>query len=654
MKRLHVSFLALFASAATMPAQPTVAPTPTDVNANEQTIGGYKLAHSFEVGYRFHGVGGNQDRYRSDVNFGNGIRLLGSTLTLHSLEGHGRLFDELTLTTQGLGNDPYQNAMLRLRHNRFYRYDLNWRLNDYVNPGLRAPYSQHPLNTRRQWQDHDLVLLPTAPVRLLAGVSRNTQTGPSLTTLNYLGSTGDQFPLFSPIDRKQSEYRLGVQVALRRLQLLVQKGWQRYEEQAGATGVPELGERPTDGLNLVSLTRTHPYTGNSPYWRGNLHYEASKFLSIAARFDYASGRRDFRFEEALVADRLGANRTRQTTVTGNASRPVSSGAFTVSLFPAERVTIVNQTAFHQIQMNGNNSIAELNNGAGGATVVRFEYLGIRTLLNTTDVNVQATRWLGVFGGAQYSTRRIRSLQAFNVALPTAAPTEQTNRLKAATFGLRLRPTRALTAVLDGEVGRTNQPFLPWSDKNYHAAGARLQYRSGPFTLSATSRLNYNTNSTSLSSFASKSRNSSISGTWTPSERFSLDAGYSKLHLDTLGGLNYFASGRLTSGSSRYISNIHSTHLLARLVPHRRVDLYLGITRMQDTGDGQTRLSTDSPFTFWQVFPLSYTTPQARLSLRVHSKLAWNIGYQHYSYGEKFLNPQDYRAHTGYTSLLWSF
>jgi len=55
-----------------------------------------------------------------------------------------------------------------------------------------------------------------------------------------------------------------------------------------------------------------------------------------------------------------------------------------------------------------------------------------------------------------------------------------------------------------------------------------------------------------------------------------------------------------------------------------------------------------------TFPLTFETPLARLSVKLREKLRWNAGYQYYRYGEEFLPAQNYRAHTGYTSLLWSF
>ena len=59
----------------------------------------------------------------------------------------------------------------------------------------------------------------------------------------------------------------------------------------------------------------------------------------------------------------------------------------------------------------------------------------------------------------------------------------------------------------------------------------------------------------------------------------------------------------------------------------------------------------------QTFPLTYQSPLARLSVRITPKLRWNAGWQFYSYGEDFHilgYNQNYHAHTGFTSVLWSF
>ncbi len=118
-------------------AQPPVAPTPVAAGGSaERNSGNYNVINNFELGYRFHTVGGSENQYRSSVNYSNGVRLLGSSLMVNSRDGRGNLFDQIVLTTQGLGNDPYQNAQLRIERNGAYRYDMNWRENQYFNPGL--------------------------------------------------------------------------------------------------------------------------------------------------------------------------------------------------------------------------------------------------------------------------------------------------------------------------------------------------------------------------------------------------------------------------------------------------------------------------------------------------------------------------------------
>jgi hypothetical protein len=44
----------------------------------------------------------------------------------------------------------------------------------------------------------------------------------------------------------------------------------------------------------------------------------------------------------------------------------------------------------------------------------------------------------------------------------------------------------------------------------------------------------------------------------------------------------------------------------------------------------------------------------RISLKLRENLRWNLGYQHYGYAEKFATSQNFRAHTGYTSVTWAF
>ena len=111
----------------------TVAPTPEQVGpARGENTADYNITNSFETGYRFSLIGGDLGMYRSDVNYGNGLRLLGSNLTIDSKDGHGHFFDEILLNTWGWATIRTRSATLRIQKNRLYRYDMLWRLNDYL------------------------------------------------------------------------------------------------------------------------------------------------------------------------------------------------------------------------------------------------------------------------------------------------------------------------------------------------------------------------------------------------------------------------------------------------------------------------------------------------------------------------------------------
>src|SRR5258708_28816800 len=128
---------------------------------------------------------------------------------MNSKDGHGGLFDEILLNTQGLGNDPYEFAKLRIQKNRLYRYDLLWRLNEYFNPAFPIAEGGHFRDTSRTQQDQDLVLLPRSNIRFLLGYSRNNQNGPGLSTVLSFDSRGDIFTPFINIRRLWNEFRVG-------------------------------------------------------------------------------------------------------------------------------------------------------------------------------------------------------------------------------------------------------------------------------------------------------------------------------------------------------------------------------------------------------------------------------------------------------------
>jgi hypothetical protein len=646
--------------------QQVVAPSGEPVGPSRgDNIGNYNIDNSFETGYRFVTVGENEAKYQSDENFRDGLRLLSSYLNLTSKEGHGLLFDHITLTTQGLGGDPYESALLRVDKNRLYQYNFSWRRNDYVNPGLTTGNAngQHLLNTTYDLQDQDFTLFPQSRVKFFLGYTNSSQSGAGLSTIALFQPHGNLFPSFENIKRSQNEYRLGNELDFLGFKLNWMHGWQDFKEDSRyALSILSLGDQPTSGTTLDFFRRAEPYHGTSPFWRVALFGER-RFFSLNGRFTYTAGQRAFLLDEsALGTVQFGAAANRQIVTFGNGQRPVATGNLTLSIFPSSKITVVNQTSVYNVRTEGNNVFTQFDNATQTAQTLNFQYLGIRTVANDTDLNLEATRWLSLRFGYEYSNRLINSTQQVSIAGSTlGAPYLQTNELNAGRFGFRLRPLKPLTISVDAEVGSANRPFAPKSDANYHVIEGRVEYKLKTLQLSASSNADYNVNSITLSAYSSHARTYSAAASWSPVHWLALDASYSKLHLDTVGGIAYFANAQFISGDqSYYISNIHSGNLGVRIPVHRRADLYFGYNQVQDTGDGRStplggNLNVTLPsFRAAQTFPLRFASPLARLSIRLNERIRWNAGYQYYGYREDFYSQENYRAHTGYTSLLWSF
>jgi hypothetical protein len=666
----------VLATICALEAQQTVAPTPEQVGSPRgETLGDYNITQSFELGYRFKDVFDDEGMYRSVVDMGNGLRLLSSSLSIYSKDGHGHYFDEITLNTIGLGNDNYQAAILRIQKNRWYRYDMTWRLNAYFNPGLTIAGGEHLEDTTRRLQDHDLTLFPQSHYRFHVGYSRNTENGPALTTAQEFDATGIGFPVFSNVKRQWNEYRVGADVDFAGFRLTLQHRWDYYKDDTPLTsdGV-QMSPEPNDSSVLQQFQRSQPVHGSNPGWLGNL-FTRRKLWGVNARLTYNSGTGNFALDElATGISSFGSPASRQIAVGGNADRPDLAGDFSLSLFPSDRLTVVNNTSISSNRIDGQSSYTEADNGIDLGTTVYFRYLGVRLVTNSTDLNYRVNQWFSLYGGYHYSDRLVSTVEG--QAVPASASSlsflyQVSNHENAGVAGLRFRPLKPLTINLDGEVGRAAYPLTPISASDYHTINGRVQYRVKNLQLSASYRQYYNLNPPmSFSNYSSHSRSYSANASWTPRAWFALDASYNKQHLDSLDGLAFFSAPDLvsrsqlqTSYSSLFISNIHAGNLGARVAFGKRADLYAGYSIVKDTGDGR---STAAPvgvsplqtlLDSVQTFPLTYHSPLARLSIRISSKVRWNAGWQYYDYTEQFHllgYNQNFHAHIGYTSVLWQF
>ncbi len=181
--------------------------------SNGRTWGNYTVQQSIELGGRIVENSGNQQMYDTLVNLQSGPRLLGQELSMRSVNHDGSLFDNLYLSSFGLGGDPNDMIRLRIEKNKWYNFvglyrrDVNFF--DYnlfanpmtLNPGItncstvvgsavvpcanafnpQANYfytnSPHYQDTTRNMGDFNLTLFPQSAIRVRLGFSRNDNKG---------------------------------------------------------------------------------------------------------------------------------------------------------------------------------------------------------------------------------------------------------------------------------------------------------------------------------------------------------------------------------------------------------------------------------------------------------------------------------------------
>ncbi len=663
---------AVLAAAALLPAQEV-----------ERRIGAYTLRTSYEFGFRSVWVDGNQDVYRSALNYNNGLRLFDGTLRLNSRDGHGRFADEIVLTTFGSGGDPYQAHALRLEKNRWYRLDMSHRIVNYRNRLLSLDGGEHGYNTERMFQNYDLTLFPQRKVQLILGFDRNNQNGPAVSSMNIdvrgeAAFPRDAFFVFTDnVHRVNNTWRAGANATLGGVKVTFLQGWDYYKEDTTHAA--------------PNHQRSDPVHGFTPFSRLGIHTDAGRRLSVNGRLVYAGGERNFILDDSIAATNpvTGVLVSRQAFVIGRGNRSQGTGDVTIAFTPVEPVTFSNTTSVNQTRITGDTAFSEfrqpLNRLDPGRNDYFFDFLGIRHIANLTDVNYRPWKSAGFYGGYQYSIRRIQSREMVEDASgpPPVLPLDTfENTTHAVLGGIRLRPAAPLTLLLDAEYGSADQPFTPVSEKKYHGETARAEYRYKGLLLAGSFKAYRNRNAPPLIAVAFESgptsghrlesRQYAFNLGYTPPKgRWNFDGGYTKLHLDSSSGIVNFpnpSGPTVALRQSLYRSELHHAHGTLRLELPRHATLLLGYSLVKDTakpscGSGVLCVSGQPPSypsfvltdaDLVSAYPLNYQSPQVRLTFQLHRRLSWNAAWQYYGYSEKLTGLQNYFAHAAYTSFRWSF
>jgi len=250
------------------------------------------------------------------------------------------------------------------------------------------------------------------------------------------------------------------------------------------------------------------------------------------------------------------------------------------------------------------------------------------------------------------------------ATPTTSEEFEENQTNAFFGGFKARPYKNWTMYFDAEHGTADNVFTRIGNYNY--TNIRFKNRYSPskrlnFNLFVITRDNANPSEiagTSIEDFGVKYKsrvfNSSVD--WLVTPKFSLNAGYNYNWVNSNAVIDFTYLGVSgIRGNALYYLRLNYFYVESTARLSDRITLYSAYRISDDNGQGN-RVSdpvVTGARTLVSSYPMTFQSPEARLAVKLHRRLDWNVGYQYYNYNESSVvgpRPQNYHAHLPYTSL----
>jgi hypothetical protein len=685
------------------------APTPSATETGEDA-GDYVVTSSLEFGFRGLRVDGDENKYRSDLNYKAGARLFDSTLLIKSQDGKGDLFESLMVTSTGWNADPYGSLRFSVEKPTWYRLDGNYRrfkyyrfLNTFANPNWvfsppqfsRPPNpvtGEHGYNTRTYLGDFDLTLLPKDErIRFNVGYSPERYTGPAFTNY-HVG--GNEFMLLQEMKSRANDYRFGADGKVGPVSFSFLQGFRRFRDdtfiQQGLN--PGINVNPA-AAGLSSFNRDEPSRSNVAYTRFSVQTLVADRLDITGRIIYSKATTNYAFIERFAGRNWNPRITGfpptppnatpnilnlgQYNLDGTSERPNTLGDVGLTYRATDKLRISNTFRVETFEIDGFALFSDFFSITRGTRTdtVGFSNRNVDTLVkyrkyqNTIEGDYQFSPRYSIHVGYRYANRRIEeAISGFNLGTnaPAAIPPEshvEHNNTHVILGGFKARPVSDWTIYFDAEHGTADNVFTRIGNYDYTNIRAKSRYSPTSnlsFNVAFISKDNSNPSEiagVSLQDFGVdvKSRIFTSAVDWVSSSKLSFGAGYNYHWIDSDAVVDYFFNSvQHPQGHSLYFSRNHFFYIesVARIAP--RVSFYASYRINKDTGQGDRVANpTGTPGTLIASYPMSFQSPEGRLAIRLHQRADLNFGYQYYNYNESAIvgpRPQNYHAHLPYTSL----
>jgi hypothetical protein len=648
--------------------QAAAAPAPA-ANGEGFRVGAYEGHSEFEVGYRWVTGAGNRDMYRTMVNLGEGPKVLQSRFSLRSNYGTGVLFDQLDVSFNNWGGEPYNTMRFNIGRSDVYEFRADYRNLNYFNqiPFFANPrmtdtgevvrndpltfFSQHARNVTFRTTDLELKLFPNRKIRPYVGYSRNTGFGPAFTTFSV---TGNEFNLLSDWHYSSDYYRGGVELSLPRLDLTLEQGWRLLKNDTGVQNTADVfGNNPVPFLGqpivLQSMQRGYHDRTTMPVSRAIVKFSPWDALRLTGRYVYsmASLESDF-FENraggfVTLDDRLFYSAA-VDNFDGRAKEPNHYGSFLVEFEPFSRLSVIDQFDNRNFHVSGSTLLATLFlnaralSGQPGVSDVSVqsalaELFSFDQVRNLAEVEFAIARGFSARAGHQYTFSEVSKRKADEDVLSTFDATQQTGL-----FGVAYRRGQWLHLALDYEKTISNRVLMRTDLLDFDRF--RFDWRLGRWrNIYANGRVAFlrNRNDDDGIDLRGHNRDYTVAITYEPSERFNATVDYTRSNI--LSDLLILLPARLQIDRSIFDERTDSIGGALGVGVYRGARIDFGYRGIHNFGN----------------LPLQYHQPFASVTIPFHNRLSLRTHWQYFGYNEK-LTPgfDDHRTHLVTLSLAYSY
>lgn len=600
------------------------------------------LSAFLDVGYRWIGLAGDKQTYRSIVNNNEGVRLVGAQL---DYAGKSKFADEVHISGYNVG-DPYDTARLNILKKGRYEFNSRWSsiyyynyLPSFANPKLAAGSYTPAIayDTVLRNFDNELTFMPGSRIVPYVGVNRNSSYG---TGIMPFVMERNEYPLRNNIEWSQDNIYGGVRLEWTKWHATLEQGATRFRDDQFMYSTETsygFASSPTASQPLFLRDGRQAYGIRGSGYYSKVMTTANPFpwLDLYGQFLYSNPAIDANYSR----DAIGRFSTgspsylylpnNQDQLFGNANQPHSSGM------------VAGEARFWKVRVRQSWETDRFH--TAGFASLTSAYSSTSQQVTTTLVsptrfvsNSNRAETLAFFdfskkftmrGGYRYESGD-SVMPSGLTSIPQPFETGQVRR-DVGLAGFTARPWEKFTWNGDFEHANATKVYYRTSLADYTRFRTQARYQARKdLTASVVYSLFYNKNN--AANVNQQSQQFSLNAQYMPAsvKWFSVLADYTRSTVYST--VPYYIPAALSPATSIYRDNAHVGTLLVDIKPS-------GAHAPQISAGGSFVTSTGSR-------PTRYYQPLGRVVVPLSRKLQGYVEWRWYGYSQPFYLYEGFRSH----------